>query len=60
MADPRVLRALTDRMGVAPTAPVLPPVGGAVLRAAQAAGWDTGAAFVAALKTGLTNEQHSP
>ena len=59
MADPLVLRVLTDRMGVAPTAPVLPPVGGAVLRAARAAGWDTGEDFVATLKTDL-NQQPAP
>lgn len=60
MADPLVLHSLTDRMGLEPTPPVLPPVGGAVLRAALAAGWDTGAAFVTTLKTGLNNQQDAP
>lgn len=60
MHDPQVLRLLTGRMGSAPVPPVLPPVGGAVLRAAQAAGWDTGDAFVAALHAGLNEQDHAP
>ncbi len=46
MADPTVLYSLTAAMGRPPTPPVLPPVGGAVLAAAKAAGWDTGPAFL--------------
>lgn len=60
MADPVVRQALTDRMGVAPVPPVLPPVGGAVLRAARAAGWLAEAAFVAALAGELTKTANRP
>jgi hypothetical protein len=38
---------------VAPTPPILPPVGGAVLVAARDAGWDTGGEFVATLARSL-------
>ncbi len=41
------------RLGCDPVAPVLPPVGGAVLVAAQAAGWDTGPGFIQALARSL-------
>jgi N-acetylglucosamine kinase-like BadF-type ATPase len=60
MQDPQVMRLLTVLMGSAPQPPVLPPVGGAVLRAAQDADWDTGDAFVATLQAGLTRQDHAP
>lgn len=46
MADPTVLATLTAAMGTPPRPPVLPPVGGAVLAAAKAAGWSPGPAFL--------------
>ena len=50
----RAVRGLLEaRLGVAPTPPILPPVGGAVLVAARDAGWDTGAEFVATLARSL-------
>ncbi len=55
MADPTLLAALTGRMGTDPTAPILPPVGGAVLIASKAAGWDVRPGFIATLKADLTN-----
>lgn len=54
MRDQTVLSELTKAMGCAPTAPALPPVGGAVLLAAKAAGWDPGPDFIARLMTELT------
>lgn len=48
---------VTARLG-APRAPALPPVGGAVLRAAQAAGWSAGPDWVARLGAGLVDEMH--
>lgn len=53
MADPTVLAALTKAMGCPPLPPVLPPVGGAVLAAAKAAGWATGSTFLHRLKQEL-------
>lgn len=53
MRDPTVRGVLAASMGCAPTLPILPPVGGAVLRAAKAAGWDTGPEFIARLKSEL-------
>lgn len=53
MADPVVMATLTTAMGVAPVPPVLPPIGGAVLAAAKAAGWATGSAFLHRLKQEL-------
>ena len=49
MAAPAVRQVLTERMGAEPVPPMLPPAGGAVLRAAQAAGWPADAGFVAVL-----------
>lgn len=51
MADPVVRAVLAERMG-SPQAPALPPVGGAVLVAARAAGWRTGTAFIQRLRDG--------
>ncbi len=53
MADPTVLATLAAAMGCHPTLPVLPPVGGAVLAAAKAAGWSTGSTFLRRLKQEL-------
>lgn len=53
MQDATVMAALADALGP-PTPPVLPPVGGAVLAAAKAAGWATGPEFIATLQTELT------
>ena len=53
MADPVVLATLTAVMGAPPVLPSLPPVGGAVLAAAKAAGWSTDATFLHRLKQEL-------
>jgi glucosamine kinase len=53
MADPVVMATLTAAMGCPPVSPVLPPVGGAVLAAAKAAGWPTGSSFLHRLKQEL-------
>ena len=53
MADPVVMQSLTEAMGEPPMSPALPPVGGAVLAAAKAAGWATGSTFLHHLKQGL-------
>ncbi|MDZ4309590.1 MAG: BadF/BadG/BcrA/BcrD ATPase family protein [Cypionkella sp.] len=60
MQDACVIAGLTAAMGCPPTAPLLPPVGGAALAAAQAAGWATGPEFIAGLQTELDNgaDQH--
>lgn len=60
MNDAVVRDGLTKAMGAAPVAPILPPVGGAVLAAARAAGWETGDDFIARLKVGLTDEMQRP
>lgn len=44
---------VTARVGRPPTAPVLPPVGGALLRAARLAGWPADAAWLAAVARDL-------
>jgi glucosamine kinase len=54
MTDPTVMAVLTQTIGCAPTPPILPPVGGAVLAAAKTAGWDTGPDFIATLQADLT------
>jgi glucosamine kinase len=53
MGDPVVMATLTAAMGSPPVPPVLPPVGGAVLAAAKAAGWATGSTFLHRLKQEL-------
>ncbi|MES2432838.1 MAG: BadF/BadG/BcrA/BcrD ATPase family protein [Pseudomonadota bacterium] len=53
MQDATVMAGLAEAMGP-PVPPVLPPVGGAALAAAKAAGWDTGPEFIATLQTELT------
>lgn len=52
MQDATVMAGLTAALGP-PVPPILPPVGGAALAAAKAAGWDTGPAFIAALQAEL-------
>ncbi|MDL2409647.1 BadF/BadG/BcrA/BcrD ATPase family protein [Rhizobium calliandrae] len=52
-ANPVILDGVRRRVGSDACEPVLPPVGGAVLRAAQLAGWRTDAAFISQLKRSL-------
>ncbi|MDL2398186.1 N-acetylglucosamine kinase [Rhizobium mayense] len=52
-ANPVILDGVRRRIGSDPRDPVLPPIGGAVLRAAQLAGWKTDAAFIGQLKRSL-------
>lgn len=52
-ANEAILGGVTRRLGSAPVEPALPPIGGAVLRAARLGGWDTDAAFVRRLKSSL-------
>jgi N-acetylglucosamine kinase-like BadF-type ATPase len=50
----RVLReAVAARIGRPPQPPRLPPIGGALLAAAQLAGWSTGAAWIERLSSSL-------
>ena len=44
---------VAEALGAEPTAPLLPPVGGAVLAAARAGGWDVGSEFVGQLAGSL-------
>ncbi|WP_426033893.1 N-acetylglucosamine kinase [Cypionkella sp. TWP1-2-1b2] len=53
MQDATLMAALTVALG-RPVPPVLPPVGGAALAAAKAAGWAIGPEFIATLQTELT------
>jgi len=48
-----VLGRLISRLGRAPTPPLLPPIGGALLRAAHLSGWATDAAWAGSLATSL-------
>lgn len=48
-----LLDRVTALLETAPLEPALPPLGGALLRAAQKAGWDTGERWLAGLKTSL-------
>ena len=45
LGNASVRNMVADALGCDPVAPVLPPVGGAVLAAARAAGWDVGHEF---------------
>ena len=60
----RMRAAVAQRVGSAPAREILPPVGGALLRAAQLAGWTIDAAWVATLARDLarydTNVQEPP
>ena len=51
-----LLKAVAQGIGSEPIAPCLPPVGGALLLAAQNAGWVVDAAFLARLKRELTQK----
>ncbi len=59
LGNPVVRDYLAKALGAAPRAPVLPPVGGAVLAAARAAGWDTGDDFTGRLAQGLREAAES-
>lgn len=52
-ASPTFLAAVTENLGTAPVAPRLPPIGGALLRAAQRAGWPIDEAWIDRLATAL-------
>jgi N-acetylglucosamine kinase len=52
-SNPSILVGVKHRLGTEPLDPVLPPIGGAVLRAAQLAGWNADAAFIQTLKASL-------
>jgi N-acetylglucosamine kinase-like BadF-type ATPase len=52
-ASPALRRAVTQRVGRPPALPRLPPVGGALLAAAQHLGWPTDAAWVETLAGSL-------
>jgi N-acetylglucosamine kinase-like BadF-type ATPase len=52
-ASRTVLRLLTDRLSAPPQAPLLPPIGGALWRAARAAGWRTDAGWIARLAASI-------
>lgn len=54
-SSPALLAALTRRIGRDPQAPSLPPVGGALLAAAQHLGWQTDEAWVARLAASLSS-----
>lgn len=54
MANPLILARIAERVGVAPQPCRLPPVGGAVLRAARLAGWEITEAWVDRLAASLT------
>ncbi|HTW28771.1 MAG TPA: BadF/BadG/BcrA/BcrD ATPase family protein [Acetobacteraceae bacterium] len=57
VARSRIVREqISARLGSAPAEPVLPPVGGAVWRAAVEAGWPVDASWVARLRAGLGAE----
>ncbi len=53
MTNPLIQRHITALVGVAPEPCRLPPVGGALLRAAHLAGWETGADWVDRVASGL-------
>jgi glucosamine kinase len=59
MADPTLRAVLTDRMGSPPVRPVLSPVGGAVLAAARAAGWETDTGFFDQLQKALVGSDQA-
>ena len=53
LGNASVRNMVADALGCEPVAPVLPPVGGAVLAAARAAGWDVGDEFQGRLARSL-------
>lgn len=54
-ASPSFLFAVTEILGIAPVSPRLPPIGGALLRAAQRAGWPVDDAWIDRLAAALAN-----
>lgn len=57
--ESRIVRArIADKLGCGPVAPRLPPVGGALLRAAQAAGWPAGDRWINRLAASLGASFH--
>jgi glucosamine kinase len=59
MRDRTVAKALTKTIGFPPVHPILPPVGGAALAAAKAAGWTVDSDFIARLKQDLRIPEQS-
>lgn len=55
-SDARLRRAVTAELGTQPVPPRLPPVGGAVLSAAKAAGWTVDETFIEKLARSLSSE----
>ena len=53
--SPTFFAAVSAQLGVAPVPPRLPPVGGALLRAAQCAGWPVDDAWIDRLAAALAN-----
>lgn len=51
-----VMARVTERIGIAPCPPRLPPVGGALLRAARRAGWTVGDTWIEHLGRTLTRD----
>lgn len=57
--DSRIVRArIAEKLGCGPVAPRLPPIGGALLRAAQAAGWPAGDRWINRLAVSLGTSSH--
>jgi N-acetylglucosamine kinase-like BadF-type ATPase len=52
-ASRTMLRLLNQRLGTPPQPPLLPPIGGALWRAARAAGWRTEAGWIARLAASI-------
>jgi N-acetylglucosamine kinase-like BadF-type ATPase len=52
-ASRTLLRLLAERLGAPPQAPLLPPIGGALWRAARAAGWRAEADWIARLAAAI-------
>jgi glucosamine kinase len=59
MNDHLVRHTVAQATGRAPVPPILPPVGGAVLLAARAAGWDIGPGFISTLRATLSDAETS-
>lgn len=55
MRNPVVLQTVTSLLGAEPHPATLPPIGGAVLKAAQLAGWHTDATWICQLARNLTH-----
>jgi N-acetylglucosamine kinase len=51
-----ILEGVQRRVGTMPVDPILPPVGGALLRAARLAGWSTDNVFITRLKQALRSK----